>query len=316
MSMKKLFLGLSACLAGENVRYDGANKRSDFIMDRLLPYIEPELVCPEVAIGLGIPRKPVHLVKEAQEITIRFTNDAGSDLTPEMNDFAKQKISSLHHLCGYVVCAKSPSCGMVDTKIFQPSGELECLDAGIYTKHLLKLMPWLPVEDNNRLSDPAIRDHFLVRIFALHELNQLNEEGLSKGKLIAFHSHYKYMLLAHSQSGYRALGKFMADIAQWDSLVDFFKSYRQQFMDILSCKATRENHVNTLMHIQGYFKKRLTSSEKIHLIEVISGYQSGKLSLMVPLNLLKEYLTKYPDAYLAEQRYFEPYPAELQTELG
>lgn len=312
--MKKIPLGLSACVAGENVRYDGANKRFDFIVDTLSAYVIPQLVCPEVGIGLGVPRKTVHLVRQADGVVMRFTEDTGVDLTAAMHTFTEQRLADLQHLCGYVVCAKSPSCGMVDTKIFKPSGEIDGLGTGIYTAQLLKQMPWLPVEDNNRLNDPVIRDNFLVRIFALHALNQLYEEGLTKGKLIAFHSRYKYLLLAHSQSGYRALGKFVANIAQWDSLTDYFRDYRQRFMDILARTATRENHVNTLMHIQGYFRKRLMPSEKAHLIGAIADYQTGAQPLVVPLQILKDYLVKYPDDYLAKQCYFEPYPASLRME--
>lgn len=314
--MKKIPLGLSACLAGENVRYDGANKRFDFVIDNLSPYASFHIVCPEVAIGLGVPRKTVDLVKQDDEIVMRFTDGTGIDLTPSMNDFSIQKISTLQHLCGYIVCAKSPSCGIVDTKIFKESSqELETLGSGIYTAHLLKLMPWLPIEDNKRLNDLPVRDNFLTRIFALYRLNQLYKEGLSRKKLIEFHSCYKYILLAHSQAGYRALGKFVANIAQWGSLVDYFISYRQQIMDLLRCEATRENQVNTLMHIQGYFKNRLTSLEKINLVEAIASYQVGKQSLAFPLSLLKEYLTKYPNEYLAKQYYFEPYPEALRVEI-
>ena len=311
--MKKIPLGISSCLVGENVRYDGANKRFDFVVDTLASHATLQLVCPEMAIGLGVPRETVHLVRQDSRISMRFTDDTGIDLTPIMDDFARQKITSLSHLCGYIVCAKSPSCGIVDTKIVQYlSIEAQELGAGIYTAHLLKLLPWLPVEDNKRLNMPEIRDNFLVRIFALHRLNQLYEGGLSREKLITFHSSYKYLLLAHSQSGYRILGTFVANIAKWDSLIDYFISYRQQFMDLLRYVATRDNHVNTLMHIQGYFKKRLTSIERTELVEAIASYQKGDQSLATPLELLKSYLVKYPDDYLAKQRYFEPYPDELR----
>lgn len=298
---------------GENVRYNGANKYFDFAVNKLANYVYFQRICPEVAIGLGVPRPTIQLVQRDDSVMLRFVEDTGEDLTQKMVLFAEHKIATLHHLCGYIVCAKSPSCGLASVKVYDWQTKALQADnkSGLFTQQLRSAMPWLPIEENSRLEQKECRENFVERLFALHELNSLHESGLSRAKLIRFHSRYKYTLLAHSQPKYRELGLFVANIADWESLEDFFLTYRQQLMDILACPITRENHTNTLMHIQGYFKKRIDAQQKQALTEVIASYQRGETPLSAPMVLLKEYLSLFPDAYLAQQHYFNPYPEAL-----
>lgn len=315
--MKKILVGISSCLMGQNVRYDGANKRLDFAVDELANYLDFEMICPEVALGLGVPRQTIQLVQQSHRIMLRFTEDNGEDLTLRMEAFATQKVTSLNHLCGYIVCAKSPSCGMGSTKIYNfETNSIERNGTGLFTKALLREMPWLPVEENSCLDDKNNKANFIERVYALHELNSLQETGLTRAKLIKFHSRYKYTLLAHSQPKYRELGLFVANIAKWESLIDYFIAYRQHFMALLACQPTVANHTNTLMHIQGYFKKKLNTQQKQQLTVLITDYKQGLVPLSAPINLLKEFLIQYPDDYLSQQRYFNPYPEALRLKYG
>ena len=313
----KMQIGISACLMGENVRYNGGNKRFDFALDELSIYANFQLVCPEMAIGLGTPRPTLRLIKNDNDVVMQFTDDSNVDLTEKMQIFSKKQAASLHHLSGYIVCAKSPSCGMERVKVYdENSNRCRKEGVGLYTAELMKQMPWLPVEEDGRLNDNAIRENFIERVFALNELNKLQESGLTRAKLIGFHSRYKYTLLAHSQPQYRKIGRFVASIAEWDSLQEYFFEYRNQFMALLSSKATRANHTNVLMHIQGYFKKQLTAKQRQELTQLIDLYRQGIQPLLAPITLLKHYLAEHPDQYLLQQSYFNPYPEALRLRYG
>ncbi|MCV5532282.1 DUF1722 domain-containing protein, partial [Escherichia coli] len=180
---------------------------------------------------------------------------------------------------------------------------------------LMEKFSWLPVEEDGRLHDPVLRENFIERVFALHELNHLYKEKLSRRELLAFHSRYKLQLLAHSQAGYKDMGPFVAAIHEWADLESYFEVYRDKLMAILRKPASRKNHTNVLMHIQGYFSNYLSTRQRKELSEVILNYRSGTLPLLAPLTLLKHYLGEYPNDYLLTQNYFDPYPEELALRL-
>ncbi len=311
-------VGISACLLGENVRFDGGHKRLAFAVNELAPWVRFEPVCPEMAIGLPTPRPALRLVKSDDgEIALRFSNHTDGDLTQAMQQFSARCIAGLEHLCGYIVCAKSPSCGMERVRVYEPAGNNNRKSGvGIFTAELKSQMPWLPVEEDGRLQDPAIRENFVERIYTLFELNNLRKQGLTRGGLIGFHSRYKLLLLAHSQPQYRELGRFVAGIEKWDSLDEFFIEYRQRLMSLLAHQATRRNHINVLMHVQGYFRRQLSSRQRQELSGLIDRYRQGTQPLLAPITLLKHYMAEYPDQYLAQQRYFEPYPEALRLRYG
>ncbi|BDH46659.1 membrane protein [Salmonella enterica subsp. enterica serovar Choleraesuis] len=314
----KIPVGISSCLLGEPVRFDGGHKRFTFALEALTPWVRFEPVCPEMAIGLPVPRPALRLVKQPQgEPALRYSNGSPGDLTESMREFSSRKIAGLGHLCGYIVCAKSPSCGMERVRVYEPDGKNNRKSGrGLFCSELMRQMPWLPVEEDGRMADPVIRENFVARIFALHELNQLVEQGLSRHSLVAFHSRYKLLLLAHSQPRYRELGRFVASLNSCDDLNAFFMEYRQRLMDLLSCKATRRNHTNVLMHIQGYFRNQLSSRQRQELADLIDAYRRGVQPLLAPITLLKHYLAEYPSEYLQQQRYFDPWPAGLALRYG
>jgi uncharacterized protein YbgA (DUF1722 family) len=187
---------------------------------------------------------------------------------------------------------------------------------GLYTQMLMQAFPWLPVEEDGRLQDPLLRENFVERIYALHELNALRQRGLTRGELMAFHSRYKLLLLAHSQPLYRELGRFVASMAEWSSLEDYFVEYRLRLMALMAHPATRRNHTNVLMHVQGYFRKQLNSRQRQELATLIDKYRQGTQPLLAPVTLLKHYMAEFPDAYLAGQRYFDPWPEALRLRYG
>ena len=271
-----------------------------------------------MGIGLPVPRPALRLVKNSEgDIGLRFSDKREGDLTADMEAFTRQRIRHFEHLCGYIVCAKSPSCGMERVRVYDADGKNNRkAGRGIYTRILMETFPWLPVEEDGRLHDPLIRENFVERIYALHELNTLREAGLTRGELIAYHSRYKLLLLAHSQPKYRELGRFVAAINEWASLEDYFAEYRQRLMDLMSIPTSRRNHTNVLMHVQGYFRKQLNSRQRQELAALIDRYRQGLQPLLAPVTLIKHYMAEYPDAYLAGQRYFDPWPEELRLRYG
>ncbi|MNG72605.1 hypothetical protein D3C79_310340 [compost metagenome] len=314
----KIPVGISACLLGDAVRFDGGHKRLAFAVEQLAPYVRFESVCPEMAIGLPTPRPALRLSKRPHPSpAMRFSNDDSVDVTDKMQQFSELRVAELGHLCGYIVCAKSPSCGMERVRVYSENGkESRKSGVGLFTAELMRQMPWLPVEEDGRLNDATLRENFVERVYALYELNMLWRKGLTRGGLIAFHSRYKLSLLAHSQPEYRELGRFVAGIEKWESLEAFAIEYRSRLMRLLAHKATRRNHTNVLMHVQGYFRRQLSSAQRQELAQLIDRYRQGMQPLLAPITLLKHYMAEYPDRYLAEQRYFEPYPEALRLRYG
>ncbi|POT58154.1 hypothetical protein C3432_09570 [Citrobacter amalonaticus] len=314
---EKIPVGISACLLGEAVRFDGGHKRLAFAVEELSPWVHFEPVCPEMAIGLPVPRPALRLVKGDGEIALRYSDKREGDLTGAMTAFSLGRVARFEHLCGYIVCAKSPSCGMERVRVYDAEGKNNRKSGrGIYTSVLMETFPWLPVEEDGRLCDPQIRENFVERIYALNELNGIRQQGLTRGALIDYHSRYKLLLLAHSQPAYRELGRFVAAIGEWQDLDAYFVAYRQRLMDLLSHPSSRRNHTNVLMHVQGYFRKQLNARQRQELASLIDGYRRATQPLLAPITLLKHYMAEYPDAYLSGQRYFNPWPEALRLRYG
>lgn len=311
-------LGISGCLTGSAVRFDGGHKRMGFVMDALAKRVTFKPVCPEMAIGLPVPRPALRLVKTTVgDIQMRFTHAPHDDVTDKMADFTAKYLPTVAHYDGFIVCAKSPSCGMERVRQYDEKGNQGSkVGVGTFTAALMEKYPWLPVEEDGRLHDPVLRENFIARIFALHELNTLRDKGLTRGALLAFHSRYKLQLLAHNQRAYREIGPFVASLHEWKDLDDFFVAYRDKLMAILKQPASRKNHTNVLMHIQGYFREKLNARQRSELREVILNYRAGLLPILAPLTLLKHYLAEHPDNYLLTQNYFDPYPDELGLRLA
>ena len=313
---QKIKIGVSACVLGEAVRFDGGHKSNRFVTKELDNHFQFVSVCPEVESGMPVPRPSIRLISNQERIALVETKDQNKDHTDTMVGFSRQRVEQLQKeaLCGYVVCAKSPTCGMERVKVYA-SSSAEKNGVGLYTKELMTRMPWLPIEEDGRLNDPLLRENFVARVFCLHDLYQSMGDEPTAGKIVTFHSRYKLTLMAHHPVSYKALGKLVSEVSRYPIDV-FFQRYRCGLMQAMANKASRKNNTNVLMHVQGYFKNGLERNEKSELCQVINDYRVGLLPLLAPLTLLKHHMQRFPDQYLQSQKFFTPYPEELRLRYG
>ncbi|PAW11811.1 hypothetical protein B6K85_04975 [Vibrio sp. V1B] len=309
-------VGISSCVLGERVRFDSGHKISNFVTKELDEYFSFVPVCPEVGVGMSVPRPTIRLVSNEERIALVETKNPDNDHTDNMLTYSENKVNELQseQLCGYIVCAKSPTCGMERVKVYSKNNAAK-EGIGLYTRTLMEKMPWLPVEEDGRLNDPVLKENFITRIYCLNDFYESMGGEPTRGKIIAFHSRYKLTLMAHHPESYRSLGRLVADVASYE-IDDFFNEYRLGLMKALQNRASRKNNTNVLMHLQGYFKRSLTGKEREELATVISDYRTGLLPLLAPLTLIKHYLNTYPDEYLQQQKYLEPYPQEMRLRYG
>lgn len=308
---KLIKVGISACLLGAPVRYNGGHKQSLLCKDVLSQYFTYVAVCPEEAIGLGTPREPIRLVGDSNQPRAVGTVTPSLDVTDALTAYGERTAAQLDDLCGYILMQKSPSCGMTRVKVYQEHGRpAEHSGSGLFAAALMRAQPNLPVEEDGRLNDPVLRENFITRVFAYAEWRQLVDSGLSLKKLYDFHARYKYQLMANSPVDCTALGRLLASNHQLplDSLAS---QYLSLFMSALKKIANRGSHTNVLQHISGYIKHSLSSDEKRELHTLISQYQTGIVPLVVPLTLIKHHFKRHPDRYIADQVYLQPHPENL-----
>tara|TARA_R110001583_G_scaffold41483_3_gene131996 strand:+ start:3206 stop:4165 length:960 start_codon:yes stop_codon:yes gene_type:complete len=307
---KDLLIGISACLVGEKVRFDASNKPSTFCIHELGQHVTYKTFCPEVAIGLPIPRPTIRQIKKDDVIHVSRPDGTG-DVTDALTAYGIKVAKVTKHLSGYVFCAKSPSCGMERVKIYSPEGNALPSDGvGAFAKEIMAANPLLPCEENGRLNDPLIRENFVARLYAYKHWQNLEASGLTKHKLTTFHSQYKYTVMSHDLVAYKKLGQLLANADL--PLAQMAADYILGLMTALKIKATRKKHANTLAHIQGYFSKHLQSNERQELCEQIEAYRAGLIPLIAPLTLINHYLLQYPKEYLTKQSYLSPYPKALK----
>jgi uncharacterized protein YbgA (DUF1722 family)/uncharacterized protein YbbK (DUF523 family) len=306
----KIKLGVSSCLLGQKVRYDGGHKRDLFLTDTLGLYVEWMPLCPEVEYGLPVPREPMKLVgapSSPRLVTIR----TGIDHTEGMLNWANKRLADLKNegLCGFIFKSKSPSSGMQRVKVYSESGIPSRTGVGIFAGAFIKRFPLIPTEDEGRLNDLGLRENFLERVFVFKRWRELCEKGISAKGLIDFHTMHKLLILSHSPKHYTVLGKLVADLkGEAGGASDI---YIRTLMEGLRLTATTKKNTNVLHHIMGYFKKVLSADEKEELLEVIGCYHGGLTPLIVPVTLLNHYVRKYNEPYLQSQYYLRPYPLEL-----
>lgn len=308
-------VGISGCLIGQKVRFDGGHKRSDFCTEQLAKHVELVPFCPEMAIGLGTPRPSIRLISQGQDGQVIAQTAKGDDVTDALRGYGKKMAAQFFGLSGYVLCAKSPSCGMERVRVYHESGKGNAKNGvGIYTAELMKALPLLPLEEDGRLMDDVLRENFVTRIFALHDWQCLCHEGVTSAGLIAFHSRYKYLLMAHHRESYQALGKLLADLScDVEAKAD---AYIAGLMTALGKPVTRKEHTNVLQHLQGYFKRELNSRQRQELAHTIDQYRNGMLPLLAPITLLRHYLNEFPNDYLQQQVYLNPHPEALRLRYG
>ncbi len=306
-----LRLGVSRCLLGEEVRYDGGHKRDPFLVEILGRYVEWVPVCPEVEAGLGTPREAMRLVLEGHEhrlVTIRTNRDC----TEALEDLTERRLDELEtlDLCGYVFKKDSPSCGVERVRVFNRHGMPSRNGVGLFAAAFMKRFPLVPVEEEGRLCDPRLRDNFIERVFCYHRWRQLALSSPARQGVVQFHTAHKYLLLAHSRDHYQTLGRLVAQAHRYRP-ADLVARYGAVFMEALAVRATRRKHVNVLQHLVGHVKEQLQSRERLELDGVIQDYHRGLVPLIVPVVLLKHYVTMYEITYIQDQVYLNPHPKEL-----
>jgi len=306
-------LGISSCLLGQEVRYDGGHKKDPFITIVLSKYFSFVPVCPEMAIGMSVPREPIQLVGSADQIKVVGTRDKKLDVTGPLRAYGERMANQLSDICGYILKSRSPSCGMERVKLYpgQGNGAVPSRDGvGQYAAALMAAAPLLPVEEEGRLNDPVLRENFIVRVFTFRRWQQLVRRGITAKGLLEFHTRHKFILLAHSRVDYDELGRLLSKLDQADLLV-VAQKYIEKLMPALKKRATRRSHSNVLQHMQGYLKGNLDRHDKAELVDLIERYRIGQVPLVVPLTLLGHHFRRHPEPYINEQYYLNPHPPEL-----
>jgi uncharacterized protein YbgA (DUF1722 family)/uncharacterized protein YbbK (DUF523 family) len=300
---KSIKLGISSCLLGNNVRYDGSHTRDRFLTDTLSHYVEYLPVCPEVECGLGTPREFMRLVGSPDAPRL-VTGTTGKDYTNQMLSWARKRVVALEgeKLCGFIFKKNSPSSGMERVKVYAGKGAPVKKGIGMFARVFMEHFPLLPVEEEGRLHDVNLRENFIERIFTLKRWRELLNDNMSRARLIDFHTRHKLLILSHSQKHYRLMGQLVAHIKD-ASLKDVCTRYEDLLMQALALTATPKKHTNVLQHMMGYFKNQLSSDEKQELLEIIKRYSVGLVPLIVPITLINHYVRKYDQPYLKEQFY-------------
>lgn len=306
-----VIIGISSCLLGEKVRFDAGHKQDRYITDVLGPFVTFVPVCPEVEVGMGAPRESVKLIGKLNEPRM-VGNTSGEDWTDRMVKYASRRVKQddTRNLTGYILKRKSPSCGMERVRVQTASKTSEYKGVGLFASALLEEYPYLPIEEEGRLNDPALRENFIERIFALSRLQELFASPFSRRRMIEFHTNHKFMLLSHSTVNYRRLGQLVGQIKEVPA-GRFKKEYRDLFMRTLKFNATVKKNTNVLQHIVGFLKDHLLDSEKKDINEAISNYHDSLIPLIVPITLLRHFVFKYQIEYIQNQYYLNPHPKEL-----
>ena len=314
MSIK---IAVSACLVGHEVRYNGGHKRSNFIDRILSQHYEILPLCPEVGIGMSIPRPPIHLIAVDSDdgethVEAALVDDHNTRFTQDLKEYASQQAKKLANASGYIFMQKSPSCGYKPVKLYHNNGMPLDKTQGIYAAEIDRLLPLMPKEDAGRLNDANIRENFLSRVAAYADWQENVQANLTKKSLIDFHVRYKYKLMSHHIPSYNLLGRLTSNLKA-KPLEQIASDYISNFMKALTYMANRNKHTNVLQHLQGYLKKNLSSGNKQELETLFTQYRKGHIPLIVPLTLLNHHIEQNTDDthYLRTQKYLNPHPFEL-----
>jgi len=308
----KMKIGVSTCLLGENVRWNGGHARSRFVTDVLARYVEFVPVCPEVEAGFPVPRETFRLIGQPDEPRL-VTTRTGVDHTDRMKRWARSRAEDLAHsdLCGFIFKKDSPNSGMKAVKVYGDKGVPVRKGVGIFARAFMERHPLIPVEEDGRLNDLQLRENFIEAIFTLKRWRDMRANGPWMGRLVEFHTREKLLVLAHSPEHYRDMGRLVARGKSLDPTA-LHGRYAELLMNALRLKATVKKHINVMQHIMGYFKNNLSGDEKQELLEILDRYRRELVPLIVPITLLNHYVRKYEEPYLARQTYLNPHPVELK----
>ncbi len=309
--MEKLKIGVSACLLGQNVRYNGGHQLNHFIRDILGQYMEFVPVCPEVECGMPIPRETLRLLGN-EDAPRLVTSRSGIDHTEQMQSWAEVRVRQLEQedLCGFIFKKDSPSSGLYRVKVYSEQGMPRNVGTGMFARAFTRHFPLLPVEEDGRLNDGRLRENFIESVFACKHFRDLLKASPSRGALVDFHTRHKLLLLAHSQEHYRQMGRFIANMPE--PVEEAYRQYGELLAQTLRVRTTAKKHCNVLLHILGYFKQELSPDEKQEVLEMIEAYRLADVPLIVPITLLNHYVRKFDQPYLRDQYYLHPHPLDLR----
>ncbi|WP_461536333.1 YbgA family protein [Spongorhabdus nitratireducens] len=310
-SPHKIPVGISSCLLGENVRYNGGHTQSKMCLGILAQHFEYQPFCPEVAAGFGIPRPTMRLTGDPHNPVLQFSDDDKQDLTQQLKDGFHEQLDKYDAVDGYILMKNSPSCGMERIKVYQENGyPHEERTRGLFADALIAAWPMLPIEEEGRLHDPRLRENFVMRVFSHYHFRHEVQEQPTYHNLLQYHSKHKYLLMAHSQKTYKELGRFLAESRQ-APLEELMESYFTRFTEAIRKPASRKGHCNVLQHILGHLKRSVSGEARQSILAVIEQYRRGEVNLTTPMTLLAHYVEQTGDEFVQSQRYLLPYPAEL-----
>ena len=311
----KFRVGISSCLLGNPVRWNAGHKLDKYLTHTLGEFVEYVPVCPEVEVGLGVPRESMRLVGDPEKPRL-VTFKSKTDHTDKMVRWARKRVKELEkeNLCGFIFKSDSPSSGMVRVKVYNDKGMPHKKGVGIFAREFMNRFPWIPVEDDGRLNNPQIRENFIQQIFCMKRWRDLSTGKRTMGGLVDFHTRNKLLLLSHSQKHYRAMGKLVAE-GRKVPIEDLYHQYQGLLLDTLKLKTTIKKNINVLQHLMGYFKKQLSADEKQELLETFAHYRQERVPLIVPITLINHYVRKYQQPYLKHQTYLHPHPLELKLRI-
>ncbi len=308
----KIKIGVSSCLVGEKVRWNGDHKQDRYVREVLARYFEYVSICPEMEVGMGVPRETVALYGDLEKSRL-ISKKTQTDWTTPMQKYIKSRINSLTHedICGYIFKSKSPSCGLGRVPVYSEFGSHKVKHGpGMFAQAFTQKFPLIPTEDEGRLNDSKIRENFIVKVFSFYRLQNLFEKGFSSGALVKFHTQHKFLLLAHSRKHYDSLGQLVAKPKSIKA-EELKEKYGKVFMEALSLKSTPKKNTDVLLHMMGFLKKTLTKGEKENILSAIEDYRKELLPLIVPVTLIRHQVNKHNIEYLADQVYLNPHPKEL-----
>ena len=305
-------MGIGSCLAGNAVRYNAQTKSPNQHVKAISASFEMRAFCPEMGIGMGVPRPPIHLVGSESSVRALDVDTHSNDFTDKLAAYATRVLELAPELCGYILVKGSPSCGYERVKRFADNGHSVASDQqGIFAAALGRADPLLPLEDDGRLNDPGLRESFVTRAYTYHDWKNLRGEGLTPHRLVQFYSRYKYLVMAHHMPTYKVLGRLVADAGK-QSIEELSTRFIAELMAGLSYRATRRSHSNVLFHLSGYLKRTVPSEERQRLRDLIDQYRQGLVPLIVPITMLRHHFANNPNAYIDQQVFMSPYPDELQ----
>ncbi|WP_053981604.1 YbgA family protein [Marinagarivorans algicola] len=303
-------VGISACLMGQEVRYNGGHKRSVFCMRELATYFDFKTVCPEVAIGMSIPRPAIRMQGDFNDPRIVGSDGGDLDVTDALKDYSAKEAAMAHTLSGFIFMKNSPSCGLYSSKVYTEKGVHPKKRAGVFASAIVAANPNLPVEEEGRLNDPVLRESFIARVFVYHELRMLAQKGKTAAKLVALHSRLKYFVMSYGQSLYKTLGQLVAR-AGVGSIDEVWAEYETTLMQGTQKPPNHRGHSNVLYHLLGYVNDEVKGPLRQELVEAIEEYRKHQVPLAVPMKLLGHYLDHYASDYIKQQVYLRPHPREL-----